>query len=80
VQQLPAHPLSHTLTSPSKEAMLRIRIMFMRIRILLITLTRIRVLFYHFDVDLDSGPTLRFATDPDPRFQIKAQNHEKVLK
>jgi hypothetical protein len=34
----------------------------------------------HFDVNPD--PTLHFSADldPDPRFQLKAQNLEKVLK
>ncbi len=40
----------------------------MRIRILLVT-------FIYADLD----PTFHFDADPDPTFQIKAQNLEKVL-
>ncbi len=31
-------------------------------------------------IDADEEPTFHFVTDPDPSFQIKAQNREKVLK
>jgi hypothetical protein len=35
---------------------------------------------YHFDADSDPAFHFDVDPDPDPRFQIKAQNLEKVLK
>jgi hypothetical protein len=39
---------------------------------------------HHIDADTDPDPAYHFDADPDPdpdpSFQIKAQNHEKVLK
>jgi hypothetical protein len=34
----------------------------------------------HFDADANPHPTFHFDADPDLSFQIKAQNHENVLK
>ncbi len=51
----------------------------MRIRILLVTLTWIRILLVNL-MDPDPTGTFHFDADPDPSFQIKAQNLEKALK
>ncbi len=35
---------------------------------------------HHLDADSDPDPKFHFDADPDHNFQIKDQNHEKVLR